>query len=57
MLVNAMLVIYFFSFCVSVVKNKSFKSLFGEMMLISFGVAIISFFVGWIARSVFHIEI
>ncbi len=56
MLVNAMLVIYFFSFFVSVVKNKSFKSLFGEMMLISFGVAIISFFVGWIARSVFQIE-
>lgn len=57
MLINAMLVIYFFSFFVSVVKSKSFRSLFGEMMLISFGVAIISFFVGWIARSVFRIEI
>ncbi|MBD3290314.1 rubrerythrin family protein [candidate division KSB1 bacterium] len=57
MLFNALLVIYFFSFFVSVVKNKSFKLLFGEMLAISFGVAIISFVVGWIARSVFNLEI
>lgn len=56
-LFNAVVVIYFFTFFVSVVKSQNFKRLFLEMLGISFGVAIISFIIGWIARSVFQIEL
>jgi len=46
-----------FTFFVSVVKEISFKRLFGEMLLISFGIAGISFIIGIIIRAVFGVSI
>ncbi|WGS65830.1 VIT1/CCC1 transporter family protein [Marinitoga aeolica] len=56
-IINAIIVIIFFSFFVSVVQEKTFKHYFFEMLTISFGVMIISFVIGLIARQFFHIEI
>lgn len=56
-IMNALIVIVFFSFFVSVVQEKTFKYYFLEMLTISFGVMIISFVIGLIARQFFHIEI
>ncbi|WP_129408309.1 VIT1/CCC1 transporter family protein [Marinitoga lauensis] len=54
---NAIIVIVFFSYFVSVVQEKTFKHYFFEMLTISFGVMIISFIIGLIARQFFHIDI
>ncbi len=56
-LINAFIVIFLFSFFVSVVKDLRFKSIFIEMFLISFGVSFLSFGIGILVRKVFHIEI
>ncbi|ACM22350.1 MULTISPECIES: VIT1/CCC1 transporter family protein [Thermotoga] len=56
-LIGATLVVLFFTFFVSVVKEKRFGSYFLEMFLLSFGVAAFSFLVGVIARRIFGIEI
>ncbi|PLV56632.1 VIT1/CCC1 transporter family protein [Thermotoga sp. SG1] len=56
-LVGATLVVLFFTFFVSVVKEKKFGSYFLEMFLLSFGVAAFSFLVGVIARRIFGIEV
>jgi VIT1/CCC1 family predicted Fe2+/Mn2+ transporter len=56
-IINALIVIVFFSFFVSVVQEKTFKYYFLEMLTISFGVMILSFIIGLIARQFFHIEI
>ncbi|WP_175420257.1 VIT1/CCC1 transporter family protein [Marinitoga sp. 1154] len=54
---NAIIVIVFFSFFVSVVQEKTFKHYFFEMLFISFSVMILSFVIGLIARQFFNIEI
>jgi len=51
----AVLIILVFAQFVSVVKGMSFKKFFWEMVLISLGVAAISFLIGWAARMVLHI--
>lgn len=56
-LILAVLIILMFSQFVAVVKNMSFKKFFWEMVLISLGVAAISFFVGWLARKLFNVEV
>ena len=56
-LMLAVLIILLFSQFVAVVKNMSFKKFFLEMVLISLGVASISFFVGWLARKLFNVEV
>ncbi|MFZ0389129.1 MAG: VIT1/CCC1 transporter family protein [Calditrichia bacterium] len=53
----AVLIILLFSQFVSVVKDIGFAKFFWEMILISFGVAAISFFIGWIARLIFKVEL
>ncbi len=55
--VDAVLVIYLFSFFVSVVKDGDFKGMFVEMFSISMGVAIISFLIGLMARRFLGVEI
>lgn len=50
-LVNALIIIALFTFFVSVVRSVSFKPMFTEMALVSFGVAAISFVVGSIANK------
>ena len=55
-LFNAALVILIFTFYVSVVRKEPFKPAFFEMIGISFGVAGISFLIGWAARTLLGIE-
>lgn len=50
-LVNALIIIALFTFFVSVVRSVSFKPMFTEMALVSFGVAAVSFVVGSIANK------
>ncbi len=52
----AILIILIFSQFVAVVKDISFRKFFWEMVLISMGVAAISFFIGWLARAVLNVE-
>ena len=55
-LFNAGMVIFIFTFYVSVVRKERFKPAFLEMISISFGVAALSFCIGWAARTVLGIE-
>jgi len=54
---DAVLVIYIFSFFVSVVRDGDFKAMFIEMFSISMGVAVISFLIGLMARRFLGVEI
>lgn len=56
-LVNAGLVILIFTFYVSVVRREPFKPAFFEMISISFGVAALSFCIGWAARTILGINL
>ncbi len=51
------LIIWFFSFFVSVVKDFDFKRTFLEMIFISLGVAAISFLIGLLARKLLGIDV
>ncbi len=50
-------VVLIFTFFVSVVKDRPFRSLFLEMIAISIGVAVISFIIGLATRKVLGIEV
>ena len=54
-LVDALLVILVFTFFSSVIKEESFKRNFLEMVLISMGVAAVSFLIGLAVRNVLNI--
>lgn len=56
-LANAVIVIFVFTFYVSVAQDESFKKNFSEMAGISLGVAGLTFIIGIIIRSVWNIEI
>jgi VIT1/CCC1 family predicted Fe2+/Mn2+ transporter len=53
----AILVIFIFNFYISVAKDLDFKKRFWEMAIISISVAGFSFFVGYLIRIIFGIEI
>lgn len=55
-IVDALLVILVFTFFVSVVKEVPFRKTWAEMVSISLGVALVSFVIGWAARSVLRVE-
>ncbi|HAJ94038.1 MAG TPA: rubrerythrin family protein [Synergistaceae bacterium] len=55
-LFDAGLVIFIFTFYVSVVRREPFQPAFLEMIFISFGVAALSFCIGWIARVTLGIQ-
>lgn len=55
-IVDALLVIFVFTFFVSVVKDVSFRKTWSEMVFISLGVALVSFVIGWAARMVLKVE-
>lgn len=57
MILNAVIVIWFFSFYISVAKEISFRKRFTEMTLIGLGIAALSFIIGLLARTFLHIEI
>lgn len=56
-LVNAILVIAIFNYYISVAKDLSFRQRFLEMSAISLGVAVFSFIIGNVIRSVLGIDI
>jgi VIT1/CCC1 family predicted Fe2+/Mn2+ transporter len=55
-LTNAIIIIFCFTYYVSVAKGYSFRRRFGEMAAISLGVAVISFFIGLAVRRFFGIQ-
>ena len=55
-LFNAACIIAAFTFFVSVVRRETFRPQFLEMICISFGVAAISFLIGWAAKTWMGIE-
>jgi len=56
-LLGAVLVIFLFTFYISVAKDLPFWRRFGEMLLISLGIAAISFVIGIFIRTVLHINV
>jgi len=57
MIINALLVVYIFTFYISVAKDLYFRKRFLEMAGISLSIATISFFIGLIIRRVFGVDI
>ncbi len=57
MLVFTVLIIAAYTYYISVAKSVSFKSRFGEMVLISLGVAAISYGIGLLIKHLFGIEV
>ena len=55
-LANAVLIILFFTYYISVARAYSFRRRFGEMVAISMGVAVISFLIGLLVRRFLGIE-
>lgn len=53
----AILVIYFFNYYISVAKDLNFRKRFVEMLVISLGVAVISFGIGLLIRKIFGVEV
>ncbi len=56
-LINAILIVFVFTFYISVAKDLSFKKRFSEIVGISLGVAALSFIIGLVVRSFLNIEI
>jgi VIT1/CCC1 family predicted Fe2+/Mn2+ transporter len=56
-LLGAVGVIFLFTFYISVAKDLSFWKRFGEMLLISLGIAAISFVIGMLIRTVLNINV
>jgi len=57
MILNAVIVIWFFSFYISVAREISFRKRFTEMTVIGLGIAALSFAIGLLVRISLHIEI
>jgi VIT1/CCC1 family predicted Fe2+/Mn2+ transporter len=53
---NVLVVIFIFTFYISVAKDISFRSRFSEMALISLGIAALTFCIGFLVRIFFNIE-
>ena len=56
-LAGAVLVIFLFTFYISVAKDLPFWRRFGEMLLISLGIAAISFVIGILIRTVLNVSV
>jgi len=54
---NAVIVIFIFTFYISVARDIPLKSRFIEMTLVSLGVAALSFIIGLVMRTLLHAEI
>lgn len=57
MVFNALVIVTVFSFYISVSKEIPFRKRFSEMVLVSLGVAFLSFGIGYLARIFLHVEI
>ncbi len=47
---NAIIIIFVFNFYISIIRELNFKKIFFEMVLVSLGVATLSFAIGYLAR-------
>jgi vacuolar iron transporter family protein len=56
-LAGAIIIIVLFTFYISVAKDLPFWKRLGEMLLISLGIAAISFIIGILIRTVFHVNV
>ena len=56
-LLVAVFIIFIFNYYISVAKDLSFKRRFFEMFIISMGVAVFSFCIGWVIRIFLGVEI
>ena len=56
-LLAAVLVIFLFTFYLSIAKDLPFWRRFVEMLAISFGIAAISFVIGMVIRTVLNVNI
>lgn len=56
-IVNAIIVIFLFTFYISVAKDLPFKRRFLEMTLISLGIAAITFMIGSLIKKVLNVEV
>ena len=56
-IINAVIVIFIFTYYISIAKDLSFKKRFTEMTVISLGIAALTFFIGFLIRSYLQIEI
>ena len=56
-MINALIIIFLFTFFLSIEKGQPFYHRFIEMVLISFGIAAISFCVGYILKIFVSVEI
>jgi VIT1/CCC1 family predicted Fe2+/Mn2+ transporter len=56
-ILNALSLILLFNFYISVAKGYSFKKRFAQMASISLGVAVVSFFIGFLVRHYWGVEL
>ncbi|MFW9904002.1 MAG: VIT1/CCC1 transporter family protein [Candidatus Thorarchaeota archaeon] len=56
-LINAIIIVFVFTFYISVAKDLSFRKRFSEIVGISLGIAALSFIIGLFVRSFFNIDI
>jgi len=56
-ILNAVIVIFVFTFYISVVKGISFKNRFSEMVLISLGVAALTFLITFVIKMFLNVEV
>ena len=57
MLAVVIFIIFFFNYYISVAKSLPFLKRFAEMAVISLGVAVISFFIGILAKQILNIDL
>jgi VIT1/CCC1 family predicted Fe2+/Mn2+ transporter len=56
-ILNAMAVIFVFTFYISVAKDVSFRNRFFEMTIISLGIAALTFGIGFLIRIFFNVDV
>ncbi|MFX0149328.1 MAG: VIT1/CCC1 transporter family protein [Candidatus Hodarchaeota archaeon] len=56
-LANAMIIVFLFTFYISIAKNLPFKKRFFEIVIVSLGIATFTFILGIVVRSVLNVEI
>ena len=57
MFLGAIVAVIVYNFYIAVAKDESFTKRVGEMFAITFGVALISFVIGYVVNRYFGIEI
>lgn len=55
-IINAIIVVLIFTYYISVAKDMNFKRRFAEMVVISLGVSILTFGIGFVVRTFLHID-